>query len=165
MKPETDHMPPSETDGARLVGMNHVALEVGDIDDALEWYRTLFAFELRSRSSDKAFLDMGDQFIAMAETRTASEGVDNERHLGLVVVDADVVRERIAEHDVEELGGPGLEIRDPWGNRLQIVEYGEIQFTKADHVLGGMDLANLEKSASAIEELTAKGMAPPAPGE
>lgn len=147
--------------GAKLVGMNHVALEVGDIDTALEWYRSLFEFELRSRSETKAFIDMGDQFIALAETAGASEEIDDARHVGLVVVDAEAVKERIAHNDIEELSVPGLEIRDPWGNRLQMVEYGEIQFTKADHVLDGMDLTDLGKTKSAIAELEEKGMAPP----
>lgn len=155
----------SSSSGAKLVGMNHVALEVGDIDKALEWYRSLFEFELRSRSETKAFIDMGDQFIALAETEGASGEIDAARHVGLVVVDAEEVKERIAHNDIEELSVPGLEIRDPWGNRLQIVEYGEIQFTKADHVLAGMGLSGLGKSASAIEELEEKGMAPQPAGE
>ncbi len=147
--------------GGKLVGMNHIALEVGDIETALEWYRSLFDFDLRSRSETKAFIDMGDQFIALASTDGASDEIDDARHVGLVVVDAETVAERIARHDVEELSVPGLEVRDPWGNRLQIVEYGEIQFTKADHVLTGMGLSSLSKTDEAIEELSAKGMAPP----
>lgn len=146
--------------GAALVGINHIALEVGEIDTALKWYGTLFEFDLRSRSETKAFIDMGDQFLALATTEGASDRVDRERHVGLVVADADVLAERIEQNDVEPLDVPGLEIRDPWGNRLQIVEYGDIQFTKADHILDGMGLAELEKSDAAIDELREKGMAP-----
>ena len=146
--------------GAELVGMNHVALEVGAIETALEWYGSLFDFDLRSRAETKAFIDMGDQFLALATTQGASERIDRERHVGLVVADADVMAERIEHNEVETLDVPGLEIRDPWGNRLQIVEYADIQFTKADHILEGMGLAELEKSDAAIEELADKGMRP-----
>ena len=149
---------------ARLVGMNHVALEVGDVDAAVDVYGELFSFELRGRTDSKAFLDMGDQFLALAETATAGSN-DEARHFGLVVDDADLVERRLEEIAMdatrfEVLDTAGLDLRDPWGNRVQIVEYGEIQFTKADHVLAGMDLEELEKSSSAIEELAEKGMAP-----
>ena len=149
---------------ARLVGMNHVALEVGDVEAAVDVYGELFSFELRGRTDSKAFLDMGDQFLALAETATAGSN-DEARHFGLVVDDADLVERRLEEIAMdatrfEVLDTAGLDLRDPWGNRVQIVEYGEIQFTKADHVLAGMDLEELEKSSSAIEELAEKGMAP-----
>ncbi|SDK46341.1 VOC family protein [Natronorubrum texcoconense] len=154
---ETDD---SRDDRARLVGTNHVALEVGDIDDALEFYRSLFAFDLRGRSNTKAFIDMGDQFIALAETDAAGETADDARHFGLVVDDAGRVERRLAELEIDRLDVPGLEFHDPWGNRFQIVDYEEIQFTKADHVLDGMGLDNLEKSEDALEELSEKGLGP-----
>lgn len=154
----------TERDRARLVGINHVALEVGDIDAALEWYGRLFAFELRGRSSSGAFIDLGDQFVALSETDAASDSADAVRHVGLVVDDFDAVERRLedADVDVERISTGGNDIRDPWGNRLQIVEYAEIQFTKADHVLEGMDVGaeRLRKTESALAELADKGMAP-----
>ncbi|WP_293032389.1 VOC family protein [Natronococcus sp.] len=151
-------MSDAEPERPLLVGINHVALEVGDIADALEFYGDLFAFELRSRSETKAFLDMGDQFIALAETE--ADGRDDQRHFGLVVDDADAAERRLEDCGVERLDAPGLEFHDPWGNRVQLVEYSEIQFTKADHVLEGMGLDGLEKTDRAIAELEEKGLAP-----
>lgn len=153
----------SETDAderAQLVGTNHVALEVGDIDEALGFYESLFAFGLRGRSETKAFVDMGDQFIALAETDDADEMVDEARHFGLVVDDLERAEGRLEELEIETLDVPGLEFRDPWGNRVQLVEYGEIQFSNAEHVLDGMGLGDLEKEAGTLEELTEKGLAP-----
>ncbi|RQG94375.1 VOC family protein [Natrarchaeobius chitinivorans] len=144
----------------RLVGINHVALEVGDVDAALEFYESIFTVELRGRSETKAFVDMGDQFIALAETDGATDEVDDARHFGLVVDDANRVDRRLETLDIDRLDVPGLEFRDPWGNRVQIVDYEEIQFTKADHVLRGMGLDGLEKSDEAIDELEEKGLGP-----
>ena len=151
-------------DRANLIGMNHVALEVGDVDAAVDVYRDLFSFELRGRTDSKAFLDMGDQFLALAETSDTGPN-DEARHFGLVVDDAGLVERRLEETAMDDtrfevLDTSGLDLVDPWGNRIQIVEYGDIQFTKADHVLAGMDLEGLSKSSSAIEELAEKGMAP-----
>jgi lactoylglutathione lyase len=143
---------------ARLVGFNHVALEVGDIDEALEFYGSLFEIRLRGRGPAMAFVDAGDQFIAFAEGRT--ETPDDHRHVGLVVDDKRAVRRALEEMDVEVLPGRGLDFRDPWGNRWQVVEYSEIQFTKAPHVLRGMGLAHLKKTEDALEELRRKGLAP-----
>lgn len=154
----------SETDGdtettrATLVGINHVALEVGDVDDALEFYGDLFEFELRSRSESKAFVDVGDQFIALAES--GKSDCDEQRHFGLVVDDTDAASRRLDAVGVDRLDVPGLEFHDPWGNRVQLVEYEEIQFTKADHVLEGMGLDGLEKTEEALSELDEKGLAP-----
>ena len=141
---------------ARLVGVNHVALEVGDVEAALAFYGKLFDFELRGRAGRMAFIDIGDQFIALSEGR--SQPPDESRHLGLVVDDREVVRSALKEAGVEILPGRGLDFRDPWGNLVQIVEYGEIQFTKAAAVLRGMGLEGLSKSPQALDELRAKGL-------
>jgi lactoylglutathione lyase len=143
---------------ARLVGFNHVALEVGDIEEALEFYGSLFEIKLRGRGRGMAFVDAGDQFIALSEGRTQSSG--DHRHIGLVVDDKRAVRRALKEMDVEVLPGRGLDFRDPWGNRWQVVEYSEIQFTKAPHILRGMGLGHLRKTESALEELRKKGLSP-----
>lgn len=147
-----------EATRARAVGVNHVALEVGDIDEALAFYERLFDFELRGRDEHAAFVDLGDQFLALQTGRTQSP--DQGRHLGLVVDDKEAVRRRLAEAGVEPLPGRFLDFLDPWGNRIEIVDYADIQFTKAPHVLRGMGLAHLTKSEQALHQLAAKGMAP-----
>jgi predicted enzyme related to lactoylglutathione lyase len=143
---------------ARAVGLNHVALEVGDIEEALAFYGRIFQFEMRSRSDVDAFIDLGDQFIALQKGR--KQAADDGRHFGLVVDDKEAVRRALAEAGVEILPGPFLDFRDPWGNRIEIVGYSNIQFTKAPHVLRGMGLAHLSKNADALKELADKGMAP-----
>ena len=143
---------------ARAIGFNHVALEVGDIDEALAFYGRLFDFELRSRSKTSAFIDLGDQFLALQKGRT--QPADNGRHFGLVVDDKEAVRRTLAEAGVETLPGQFLDFLDPWGNRVEIVSYQNVQFTKAPNVLRGMGLSHLPKNQKAIEELSAKGMAP-----
>lgn len=142
---------------ARLIGINHVALEVGDVEEAIAFYGRLFSFELRGRAGRMAFLDMGDQFLALGEGR--SQPPDTHRHLGLVVDDAGTVRDALAEAGVEPLPGRGLDFLDPWGNHVQVVEYGDIQFTKAPEILRGMELGHLGKSESALDELRRKGLA------
>jgi len=142
---------------ARLVGINHVALEVSDLDAALDLYGRLFAFELRGRVPGMAFLDLGDQFLAVAEGRR--QGPDEGRHFGLVVDDREAVRAAVAEAGLEPSRGRGLRFSDPWGNQFEIVEYADIQFTKADGVLRGMGLEGLEKTESAKAELAEKGLA------
>jgi lactoylglutathione lyase len=146
----------------RLVGVNHVALEVGDVDQALAFYGSLFAFTLRGRSGRMAFLDMGDQFLALSSGRR--QPPDEHRHVGLVVDDKDAVRAALAEAGVEVLPGRGLDFLDPWGNRIEVVDYRDIQFTKAPWVLQGMGLEAIEKGAAALAELQQKGIAPPPPG-
>nr|WP_087715276.1 VOC family protein [Natronolimnobius baerhuensis] len=160
-----DHLESTAPDRARLVGTNHVALEVGDIDEALAFYDSLFAFDLRGRGDTKAFIDMGDQFIALAETDAADKATDDARHFGLVVDDAAAVERRLKDLEIDQLDAPGLEFHDPWGNRVQVVDYEEIQFTKTDHVLEGMGLTDLEKTDEALEELREKGLAPDSSGE
>ena len=141
---------------ARLIGLNHVALEVGDLDAALALYGRLFSFDLRGRPPGMAFLDMGDQFLAVSQGRR--QGPDDGRHFGLVVDDKDRVRELADQAGVELLGGRGLDFRDPWGNHVQVVEYSDIQFSKTPAVLDGMGLDGLEKSPEALEELREKGL-------
>ena len=152
-------MTDSSLSRARLVGINHVALEVGEIEAALDFYGDIFNFELRGRGDASAFIDMGDQFLALSETEEETAS-DRHRHFGLVVDDAAAVEERLADLDVDVLPGGGLDFRDPWGNRIQIVAYEDIQYTKPDHVLRAMDLEDIEKTADAIAELEEKGMAP-----
>ena len=147
-----------EAKKARAVGFNHVALEVGDIDEALAFYAKLFTFELRDKSQDMAFIDLGDQFLALQKGR--SQPADDGRHFGLVVDDKDAVRRAMAEAGVEALPGPFLDFYDPWGNRFEVIGYDNIQFSKAPNVLRGMGLAHLSKTDGAIQELTEKGMAP-----
>jgi catechol 2,3-dioxygenase-like lactoylglutathione lyase family enzyme len=143
---------------ARAVGFNHVALEVGDIDEALAFYGRLFDFELRGKSETSAFIDLGDQFLALQQGR--SQAADDGRHFGLVVDDKEAVRRALTEAGVAPLPGPFLDFLDPWGNRIEIIGYDNIQFTKAPNVLRGMGLAQLSKNEQAIKELTDKGMAP-----
>ena len=142
---------------ARLVGINHVVLEVDDLEEALDFYGRLFELELRGRVPRMAFVDMGDQFLVLAEGR--SQPPDGERHFGLVVDDRDEVRARLEEAGAEILGGRGLDFRDPWGNHVQVVRYEDIQFSKTPAVLDGMGLAGLGKSDSALRELRDKGLA------
>ena len=140
----------------RLVGINHVALEVGDIDQALAVYGGLFDFELRGRGERMAFIDMGDQFIALAAGR--SQPKDRDRHFGLVVDDRAPLRAALAQAGAEILPGRGLDFLDPWGNHIQIVEYRDIQFSKTQAVLDAMALGDLRKSERALKELADKGV-------
>jgi catechol 2,3-dioxygenase-like lactoylglutathione lyase family enzyme len=143
---------------ARLVGINHVALEVDDVDAALTWYGRFFEFELRGRAGARmAFIDMGDQFIAIAAGR--SQAPDEARHFGLVVDDKEAVRAALRRGGVEVRHSGSLDFRDPWGNNVQVVDYREIQFTKTPAVLQGMGLDELNKSERALTELRDKGLA------
>lgn len=144
------------TGRARAVGINHVALEVGDIDDALEFYGRLFRFELRGRGENSAFIDLGDQFLALQAGR--KQPADDGRHFGLVVDDKEAVRAALQEAGIEPLPGPFLDFLDPWGNRIEIIGYENIQFTKAPNVLRGMGLSSLNKTEKAKKELADKGM-------
>jgi catechol 2,3-dioxygenase-like lactoylglutathione lyase family enzyme len=141
----------------RLVGINHVALEVGDLDAALEFYGSLFDLRLRGRSPGMAFVDLGDQFLALAEGR--SQPRDDARHFGLVVDDKDAVRTALEAAGVEVVPGRRLDFFDPWGNRVEIVDYRDIQFTKAPAIFDGMGLDGLEKRPAAVRELQEKGLA------
>ncbi len=142
---------------ARLVGINHIALEVGDIDEALGFYGRLFDFELRGRIGQKmAFLDAGDQFIALSAPRR--QAADDSRHFGLVVDDSEAVRGTLEREGVEILPGRGLDFLDPWGNRVQVVRYDEIQFTKPEAVMRKLGLEGLGKTPEAEAELREKGL-------
>ena len=140
----------------RLVGINHVALEVGDLEEALAFYGRIFDVRLRGRAPGMAFVDLGDQFLALSEGR--SQPADDGRHFGLVVDDRAAARAAIEAAGVAILPGRGLDFRDPWGNRVQLVDYREIQFTKAPAVLAGMELRELGKTDAARAELERKGL-------
>ena len=143
---------------ARLVGINHVALEVEDVDEALAWYGRFFELELRGRAGSRmAFVDMGDQFIAIARGR--SQPPDASRHFGLVVDDKEAARRALEEGGVQVSRPPSLDFRDPWGNQVQVVDYREIQFTKAPEIARGMGIDGLEKTEKARAELREKGLA------
>ena len=146
-----DGMQPS-----RLVGINHVALEVGNIEEALAFYGRFFDIRLRGVAPGMAFIDMGDQFLALSEDR--EQAPDDGRHFGLVVDDKEGVRAALEEAGIDVTDPPRLDFHDPWGNRVEIVDYRDIQFTKAPAVLGGMGLDGLEKRPSALEQLRDKGL-------
>jgi len=142
---------------ARLIGINHVALEVGDVEEALGWYGQFFEFELRGRAGGRmAFIDMGDQFIALAAS--GEHPPDRARHFGLVVDDKEAVRGAMQGAGIDVADRGSLDFHDPWGNQVQVVDYRDIQFTKTPPVLRGMGLDGLEKHDSAKRELRAKGI-------
>jgi predicted enzyme related to lactoylglutathione lyase len=139
---------------ARLVGINHVALEVGDLDEALAfWERVFGPLTLRGRLPGMAFVDMGDQFVALSQGRT--QPADEHRHVGIVVDDKDAVLAAARDAGAHVRGN---DVHDPWGNYLQVVDYREIQFTKAPAVLRGMGLGDLGKTDRARSELREKGL-------
>jgi lactoylglutathione lyase len=140
----------------RLVGINHVALEVGDVDEALAFYGRFFEFTLRGRTNGAAFIDIGDQFLALMEGRSGP--ADRAGHFGLVVEDKEATRRALESAGVAIQPGRGLDFLDPWGNYVQVVQYDEVQFTKAERVLHGMGL-DLGKTEAAFAELRAKGLA------
>lgn len=142
---------------ARALGINHVVLEVGDLEAALEFYGAIFDFKLRGKSDHNAFIDLGDQFVQLSLGK--SQGPDDKRHFGFVVDDREPVRRALEKLGLTSIN-ERLNFRDPWGNRIEVVPYEDIQFTKASHVLKGMNVGALKKTPSAIEELKKKGMAP-----
>jgi len=149
----------SDSRKPRLVGINHVAIEVGDIDEALAWYGRIFDFTLRGKGERNAFIDMGDQFVNLTQVPDYRQQGVERRHIGFVVDDRSSVKARAEAAGAVMVEGPFLDFLDPWGNRLEIIEYSNIQFTKAPHVLRGMGLA-LDKNDNAQKELAEKGMAP-----
>ena len=144
---------------ARALGVNHVVLEVDDLDQALAFYGALFEFTLRGRSDHNAFIDLGDQFIQLTLGRT--QVPDTKRHFGLVVDNREAVRKAMERHGIESINDR-LNILDPWGNRIEIVPYDDCQFTKAPQILTGMGVRSIAKSENALDELRKKGMAPAA---
>ena len=148
----------AERKKSRVIGFNHVALEVGDIDEALAFYGEFLTFELRSKSDNMAFIDLGDQFLALSTGRR--QAPDDDRHFGLVVEDKAAGAGILAQMGVAIISDRFLDFLDPWGNRIEIIGYQNIQFTKAAHILRGMGLDGLSKSESALKELADKGMAP-----
>jgi lactoylglutathione lyase len=143
-------------DPARLIGINHVALEVGDVDAALDLYGRLFAFSLRGRAGSMAFIDMGDQFLAVAEGRR--QGPDAGRHFGLVVDDKEAVRAAVEREGLEMVPGRGLDFLDPWGNRFEVVDYRDIQFSRSPGVMRKLGVEGLEKRSSALDEIRSRGL-------
>ncbi len=142
---------------AKLVGINHVALEVSDVDAALAWYGQIFAFELRGRAgASMAFIEIGDQFLAFSSPRAQPR--DDDRHFGLVVDDKEAVRRALEQAGAEIVPTRGLRFLDPWGNSVEVVQYDEVQFSKSDTVLQGMGLTHLEKTDAARAELREKGL-------
>ncbi len=142
---------------AKLIGVNHVALEVGDVDEALELYGRLFAFELRGRSPNMAFIDMGDQFLALAPH--SPRGADAKRHFGLVVDDLERVRAAVEREGLEVVGTRGLSFLDPWGNQLQVVDYREVQFERTEGVKRKLGITELDKGERALAEISERGLA------
>ena len=143
-------------DRARLVGINHVALEVGDLEAALDLYSRLFAFELRGRAPGMAFLDMGDQFLAISEGRRQPR--DDGRHFGLVVDDKQAVRAAVEREGLDLLPGRRLDFYDPWGNRFEVVDYRDIQFDRVPPVKRKLGIEELEKSEAARAEIRERGL-------
>ena len=142
---------------AHLIGINHVALEVDDLAEALDWYGRVFDFELRGRHGDRmAFIDMGDQFLAIAAPRT--QPPDRARHFGLVVDDKEAARVELTDAGVDVQPSGSLDFVDPWGNHVQVVDYRDIQFMKTPEVLSAMGIDGLDKHDSARRELEAKGI-------
>lgn len=140
----------------RLIGINHVALEVSDVDEALAWYGQFFEFELRGRGAGMAFIDMGDQFLALAGS--GLHAADRARHFGLVVDDKEATRAALRDAGVSVPTHGPLDFHDPWGNQIQVVDYRDIQFTKAPAVLNALGLRGLSKRESAQRELREKGI-------
>ena len=146
----------SSPDKPRLIGLNHIALEVGDIGEALEFWGSMFEFTLRNRFETMAWIDLGDQFIALSATATPRP--EDGRHFGLAVDSKEETRRAMEAAGVEALPGQGLRFRDSWGNQIEIVDYREIQFTKTPAMLSGMGVGLLEKTPAALEELRGKGL-------
>jgi len=144
---------------AHAIGINHVALEVGDIEEALKFYGDFLNFEVHEKNEIQAFIYFGDQFINFIKNDNRQP--DQNRHFGIAVDNKELVRQTLENMGVKLLGGSFLDFLDPWGNRVEITTYSNIQYTKADHVLQGMGLGHLRKTEQALFELNAKGLGPP----
>ena len=148
----------TESPKAVAVGINHIALEVGNIDEALAFYSRFLGFEIQDKNDTQAFIYFGDQFINFI--KHSNRKPDEKRHFGIAVDDKELARRSLEAMGVTLLDGPFLDFLDPWGNRVEITTYTNIQYTKADHILRGMGLSHLAKTVQALAELRAKGMAP-----
>jgi lactoylglutathione lyase len=144
---------------ARLIGINHVALEVGDVEEALELYGRIFSFTLRGRAPRMAFVDMGDQFVALSQGR--SQPADDHRHFGLVVDDVAAARAAARREGLRIVSdtGASFDFLDPWGNRFQVVGYGDVQFERTDAVRRKLGIEELEKTAEARRQISERGLA------
>ena len=143
--------------GVKALGVNHVAFEVDDLDAALAWWARFFDFELRGRVPGMAFIDLGDQFVALSEGR--SQPPDAHRHVGIVVEDKEALRAALADAGEEVNTRGNLRMRDPSGNQIEIVDYRDVQFTKTPAVLRALGVEGLGKSERASKELASKGLA------
>ena len=141
---------------ARAIGINHVALEVGHVGEALAWYGTFLDFELRGLRPTMAWIDLGDQFLALTSPRR--QGPDDGRHFGLVVDDKEAVRTAVVAMGIDVAPSGGLRFDDPWGNQVEVVDYRDVQFTKAPAILAALAPGGLRKSEAAREELARKGL-------
>ena len=129
---------------ARALGINHVVLEVDDLDKAVEFYGAIFEFKLRGKSDHNAFIDLGDQFIQLSLGK--AQGPDDKRHFGFVVDEREPVRRALEKLGIKSIN-ERLNFRDPWGNRIEVVSYDDIQFTKAAHVLKGMGIETIAENS------------------
>ena len=141
---------------ATAIGINHVALEVGNIAEALAFYGSFLNFTITSQSEDAAFIYFGDQFINFAKGRTQTP--DEKRHFGIAVDNKELVRDTLIEMDVALLGGRFLDFLDPWGNRIEITTYTNIMFSKTTAILRGMDMDHLQKTDQALAQLSKHGL-------
>ena len=141
---------------ATAIGINHVALEVGNIAEALAFYGSFLNFTITSQSEDAAFIYFGDQFINFTKGRT--QAPDEKRHFGIAVDDKELVRDTLIEMDVVLLGGRFLDFLDPWGNRIEITTYTNIMFSKSTAILRGMGMDHLQKTDEALAELGKHGL-------
>ncbi|MCC6921465.1 MAG: VOC family protein [Nitrosomonas sp.] len=143
---------------ANAIGINHVALEVGDIEEAIKFYSDFLNFEVHEKNEMQASIYFGDQFINFI--KNDNRQADQKRHVGIAVDNKELVKQTLEHMRVKLLSGSFLDFLDPWGNRIEITTYSKIQYTKADHVLRGMGLGHLKKTEEALAELNAKGLGP-----
>ena len=151
-------MKQSPTQKAHAIGINHVAIEVGDVAAAIEFYGRFLDFQVEEQNDGMAIVYFGDQFINFI--RNTDRTPDQMRHFGIAVDDKPLARSTLEAMGVQLLDSRFLDFLDPWGNRVELTTYTNIQYTKADHILRGMGLGHLSKSDEALAELRAKGMAP-----